>query len=156
MKRWAMCVGMLFAIGCGGGDGRPNTGQQQPDLLIGNWLLEQSATAGVGLTFTDAGTYVFSQVRVDLSAGVDDAQVENGRYSEFPTSITFDPTQSSCPGAHPSWQAGYSVTDQSLSISDASGALLFVPNTSPGGSVAITYGCFASDGTFTASPLTSI
>lgn len=141
----------VLCVGCGGGGSEPDP--PPPPAIAGNWVIEQSATVAIGLNMSEAGSYTLTILRVDTDGN--HAQVEKGSYVAAPADITFTPAQASCPGAHPRYREDFTSSAGSLILTDPSGTLQFVPNPyTPSG--ALVYGCFASDGTFTASPLAPV
>lgn len=160
MRRWLAVVFVAF-VGCGDGSDAGGPGVTVPppvqyaDRVLGNWLLDKG-TAGIGVNFIANNQYSIVVLAAAADLGSFNTQLENGTYRANASVVTFTPAQSTCPGPHPPYGEMYSVTATSLTLSDASGALLFARNTSQGGSAVATYGCFASDGTFTPSPLAPV
>lgn len=141
---------VMLCVGCGGNGGESDP---TPPAIAGNWVLEQGASVAVGLNMSEAGAYTLTVLRVDVDGN--HAQVEKGSYVATSAAITFTPAQASCPGAHPRYREDFTASAGSLILTDPSGTLQFVPNPyTPSG--ALVYGCFASDGTFTASPLAPV
>ena len=157
MRRCLAVVFLAFA-GCGGGmDDMPyrHGGTHfiaGPDSrLTGNWIFIGDA-AGLALDFDGANT-----LRPHRHDGQRHGQ-RAGRDRPYSTSggvLTLTPQQASCAGVHPAYTERYSFSGANLVVRTTA-ARSCSPNPPSGGSVALTYGCFDSAGTFTASPLVAV
>ena len=124
--------------------------------MDGAWLfVAPSNTSAVAFVMED-GQYGHQVMTLDETGAGILSQAQRGTLTTTSDVITFFPAESSCPGRHPAWQSSYKVTGDTMAIVDASGAFVFA-RTAPGnGTVSIVFGCFASDGTFTPSPLVPV
>lgn len=141
MRAWLVAAALFGAAGCGGADGDP---------LLGSWTFDVSTDEVIGMTFLDDGTYLTQDIFITGgNTAVDEA--EKGSYVAAGNAITFTPTSSTCPGPVPRWSAAYSVRSDALQLTPGATTVVF-QRAATGGSAtnfAVTFGCFAQDGTFT-------
>jgi hypothetical protein len=141
----------LSLVGCGGGSQTPQ------ERLIGNWIYSNAdGTVGEDIDVKSDGTYVLSVIQV-TSATSGNVQEERGTYVATDSQVTTTPQEWSCPGPDPVSTMQYSFSGDILVISGPTGLLSLNPNTAPASSgVAITFGCFQSDGSFVAEALAPV
>lgn len=149
-----MLLAMLAVVGCGGtGGGDPSATFNS--RLVGKWIVN-AGTSASALNFNADGSYTFGTVEVTGTASAN-AQIENGVFNATASSITMTPTEWTCRGSNPSHLETYAFSGGNLVVSDSSGVASFAPNTATATTgVAVTYGCFASDGSFVAQPLAPV
>lgn len=156
-------LSISWCAGCGGGDAiGPGTGtggttvgpKNYADALQGNWSSMISSTCIAAVNFIGAAASLnFVCLGADRTAELQSSQ---GTFTADATQIKFVFDQSTCSDADKRIYFPYSFAGESLQLSDDTGVVLFVRNTSDGGSGgAAKYGCFR-DGVFTASPLAPI
>lgn len=153
----ALAIVAVTLSACGGGSSEGNDAGTPPPTnpLLGSWLYS-NGNRGAGLTFTAAADYSFAVIALTGTTSAN-MQMETGIYFLHNSSdLELTPQQSSCPGQHPAYQETVAVTTSSLTLSDSTGVIVFVPNNYAASSAAITYGCFDSSGNFTASPLVAV
>jgi hypothetical protein len=75
-----------------------------------------------------------------------------------PTTITFTPQQSTCPGTHPPYSVDYTVTPGGgLTLFYGTGAIALHTNTAAASNnFVFTLGCFSTPGAFTAGALAPV
>jgi len=146
-------------IGCGSSGSSGGTSTTNGSPLDGTWMYVDGTVAS-GVTF-DNGTFVVQQLQetcADCTSA--DDEIEKGTYTVSGNVITLTVQEWSCQlqsGQSPTYTETFSFeTNGDLTLSDTSGIVTFQPDTSTGGSVAITIGCFDSSGNFTPEPLTSV
>jgi hypothetical protein len=147
---WAIALTGILA-GCGGsGDGDPLVGT--------SWQIVSTASECVTATaFSSPSTYVLGLV-CRLTNGNIGLQQEVGTYSISGSSLTTVAQKATCANATKVATVTFSVSGNTLTISDSNGILLFsrAPPSTGGSSGAATFGCFDSQGNFTPSPLAPI
>jgi hypothetical protein len=127
------------------------------DQLVGNWqFLSQDPTFAIVLHYKSDGSYE-SDVVTFPTANLWRAQIEIGTYTVSGSMVTTTPTQWSCPGPDPVATATFSLSNGTLVLANASGAVTLSPQEHPEApaNVGVTIGCF-SDNSFTAMPLAPV
>jgi hypothetical protein len=139
---------VIAALGCSGA-----TTSNGPSL-VGTWVSTNAAgTTGAGFSLKSDGTYVLDSL-VETSPTTGNAEVEIGTYTSTSTTITMTPKQWSCPSPDPVSTVTYTFNGNNLVVTTSSGVVTFNPDTAaPSSTIAITDGCFAPSGTFTAAPI---
>ncbi len=128
-----------------------------PPSVFNTWYYSAPGSAtGYGLTLNRDYTYVASTFAVTSSAS-GNAQVEKGTYSATATALTFTPTEWSCEQpTDPPYTVQWKEVGNSFEVAYPSGIIVYQVDTAGVSSVAITYGCFDTNGNFFVSPLTPV
>ncbi len=116
-----------------------------------------TGATGVRLQLTSDGSYTLTELTV-TSATTANARAESGTFTATPGTITWTPVESSCSGAAAAYQSAYELTGETLSLALPAGVFALAPADEDGGlgDAALTVGCYAGDGTFTAAPLAPV
>jgi hypothetical protein len=143
-------AGLVLVAACGGA-AAPTPEQQ----LTAVWVNIDATGTGKILTLAPDGTYVSEAVlATGTNAGND--QVQEGSYTISGDQLGLSPQQSSCPGPQAGYWETWSITGDTLTVSDSTGAASFSrASASPTASGQFTFGCFLSDG-FHASPVSPL
>jgi hypothetical protein len=149
MKRLSILAMFLFA--CGGGS--------EPPSVFNTWIYSDSIGGGYGLTIVESThTYVYQEFATTSATSLDD-EVETGTVVVTPTTITFTPQESTCPGAAPPYTLSYVIApDGSLTMDYGGGVIsLHVDTVPPSSNGDVVFGCFDnSTGAFTPGPLAPV
>jgi hypothetical protein len=147
-------VAVVFALlvpACSSSSGSGST-----PSLYGTWAyLNAAGTEGEGITINSDGTYVLSLLQITSPASAN-VQSEQGSFTLSGSTITATPKEATCAKPDPVYTATYSFQGSNLEIAEPSGVIVFQPDNATGSNIAITFGCFSSSGTFTASPLVPV
>lgn len=149
MFRYLLMLVVVCFIGCASPNDAP------PTSIYDDWVyLDSNSTTGIGLNLSADGTYVFTvlQLTSDNSA---QAVVESGTFSSTSDTLSFVPTQSTCPTSEFE-TLKYQLRYSALELMFSQGIISLQKNT--GSSVSnfiLTFGCFQG-GKFTAASLHAV
>ena len=155
VRAFAAAAVATFAVGAGAGCSSTSTVDEDANNgIYGAWHGRTADGAtGVRLQLTSGGRYTLTELTV-TSATTANARAETGTFTASPGTITWTPVQSSCSDASSPYQSAYELTGATLSVALPAGVFALEPPDDDGGlgDAALTLGCYASDGTFTAAP----
>ena len=163
-KRSYAIVALLIVVGCGGCGSSASTESETAELT-GSWVARDASNvaASYGFTFSLDGGYTRTTMVVAAtdqvaSPGSANLAQESGVFTvSSADSISFAPTQSTCPGPIPVYALSYGFSGRVLVMGGVTGASSFSPDPMPATATpATTYGCYDSTGAFTAHPLAPV
>ena len=147
--KWGLVV-LALLCGCGS----PTPGNERP---VGDWL--GTNASGTLTRTTELGLQPFGGGYANwtfamTSASSANLQSEEGSYGGSGSSIAFKPTHSSCPGPVPAGTASFTLEGADLVLTGPNGVTTFTPiiGSPPSNALMNTFGCFDSNGNFTAHP----
>ncbi len=160
---------LALLVGCsntttGTGAADDDAGSSGNDGIYGGWVYETAnATGATALSFNTDGTYT-SIILEEVTASTSQAQEETGTFTVSGNVLTWTPEKFTCPGADPSYETTFGLSEGKLSVTFGSTDLIFVPipasasssSGMPGVSsgAEVTLGCFnGTSDSFTAQAL---
>ncbi|MEI9942099.1 MAG: hypothetical protein WDO69_33205 [Pseudomonadota bacterium] len=139
-----------------GNTSEPTGAGSSANPFVGSWqFISTSEPYSILLTFNDDGTYQ-SDVVVFASSSLWQDQQERGTYATSDSTLTSTPTEWSCAGPDPIAMQAFSFADGNLTLSSATGVIVYPPRDKalaavggggpPAAGVVIAIGCFGPNG----------
>jgi len=152
LKGFILSVLVTGLVACG------SSSPAQPQSVFYNWIFKNGDTA-IGLNLYPNNTYIAQTLRTTSASSAQD-QIQTGAVTITPSTMTFQPWESSCAHVTPTqpvYTAGYSLSNGVLDLALSTGTIVFQLNMAPPSTnLLLSNGCFVQDGSFQPAPLAPV
>lgn len=147
MRRLVIVMVLGLLVGC--------DAMTPAEELTGTWAVETSTSCAFALTFKDATKFESDKI-CSLTDGSIGQESFVGTYVSDGHSLTTTISLSTCPNTTKVGSLSYSISGSALTLLLPTGIAVLQKQSPGNGTIVTTFGCYASDGSFTPGPLVAV